>query len=318
MRITLCMVLLLFATLSASGENRFPKPQIGGGYTMPSATEPAARSLQLEALDVAVLALALSLAAWLVLKQRSRRGVFLLGLFCLLYFGFWRKGCVCSVGAIQNVTLWAFDGGYVLPLSAAAFFILPLIFSLLFGRVFCAAVCPLGAIQDLTVLFPVRIPAWLSRVLGLFPYIYLGLAVLLAGAGISYLICRFDPFVAFFRFGGEFPMVIAGVLLLLIGVFVARPYCRFLCPFGVLLNWTSRLSKWHVTITPDECVKCRLCENACPFEAIQMANAGQPVESRAVGVKRLTYLLCLLPVLILTCGWAGSRLDLSLARLDAT
>jgi ferredoxin len=311
------MVLLLCAALGAFGENRFPKPQIGGGYTMPSAIDPAARAPGLEALDVVVLVVALSLATWLVLKQRSRRGVFLLGLFSLLYFGFWRRGCICSVGSIQNITLWAFDSGYVLPLSAAAFFILPLIFSLLFGRVFCAAVCPLGAIQDVAVLFPVRIPGWLSRVLGLGPYLYLGLGVLLAGAGVSYIICRYDPFVSLFRFGGDLSMVMTGLLLLLAGVFVARPYCRFLCPFGVLLNWTSRLSRWHVTITPDECVTCRLCENACPFGAIRPANTGRIPEPRKVGVRRLTFLLWLLPALILVGGWAGSLVDRSLARIHS-
>jgi NAD-dependent dihydropyrimidine dehydrogenase PreA subunit len=112
-------------------------------------------------------------------------------------------------------------------------------------------------------------------------------------------------------------MIMTGLLLLLAGVFVARPYCRFLCPFGVLLNWTSRLSRWHVTITPDECVTCRLCENACPFGAIRPANTGRIPEPRKVGVRRLTFLLCLLPALILAGGWAGSRVDRSLARIHS-
>ena len=58
--------------------------------------------------------------------------------------------------------------------------------------------------------------------------------------------------------------------MLLIGVFVGRPYCRFLCPYGVLLNLASRLSRWRVTITPSACVQCRLCEKSCPLGAIEV------------------------------------------------
>lgn len=310
------MILLLLSTLTALSENRFPKPQFEKGYVIPESSEPAARSFQLEMLDVGVLFLALSLAAWLVLKKRSRRGIFLLTVFSVAYFGFWRKGCICPIGAIQNVTLWLFDGGYALPFVAAAFFILPLVFALLFGRVFCAAVCPLGTVQDLMVLFPMRVPRTLARLLGLIPFIYLGLGVLFAATGTAYVICRFDPFVPLFRFGGDLPIMLTGVALLLLGIVVARPYCRFLCPYGVLLNWVSRLSKWHATITPDECVKCRLCEKACPFDAIQAPNAEQAAGNRGVGIRRLVMLIVLLPVMVFACGWAGSRLDVVFSRMS--
>ncbi|MEI6217521.1 MAG: 4Fe-4S binding protein [bacterium] len=303
-------------TVSAFSDNRFPKPQFESGYVIPETSAAAARALQLEILDVAVLFLALSLATWLILRKRSRRGVFVLTVFSLLYFGFWREGCICSVGAVQNVVLWLFDSQYVLPVAAAAFFVLPLVFALFFGRVFCAAVCPLGVVQDLMVLVPVRVPRSLARALNLIPYVYLGLGALFAATGTAYVICRLDPFVPLFRFGGDLPIILAGVTLLLLGVFVARPYCRFLCPFGVLLNWAARLSKWRVTITPDECVKCRLCERACPFDTIQAPNVGQVSENRNTGVRRLVMLLFLVPLLVFVGGWAGSRLDVVLSRLN--
>lgn len=316
MRAIAVIVLLLLSTLSAFSENRFPKPQFETGYVIPESAAPVARSVQLELLDAGVLFLALSLAAWLILRKRSRRGVFLLTVFSVAYFGFWRQGCICPIGSIQNVTLWLFDGQYVLPLVAAVFFILPLVFALLFGRVFCAAVCPLGTVQDLMILFPVMVPRALARVLSLIPYIYLGVGVLFAATGTAYVICRLDPFVPLFRFGGELPIMLTGVALLLLGIFVARPYCRFFCPYGVLLNWASRLSKWRVTITPDECVKCRLCERACPFDAIQVPNVSQVSENRSTGMSRLGLLLCLLPVLVIACGWAGARLDVVMSRMS--
>ncbi len=315
MRILAVIFLLLALALNAGAENRFPKPQFEQGYTVPVVAAPDARSVDLERLDFAVLFLSLTLASWLVLKQRSRRGVFLLSIFSVVYFGFWRKGCICSIGAIQNVTLWLMDSQYAIPVSAVAFFILPLVFALVFGRVFCAAVCPLGAIQDLMVLFPVRVPRSIALVLGFIPYIYLGLGVLFAAVGASFLICRFDPFVPLFRLNGDFSIVLFGIALLLAGMFIARPYCRFICPFSVLLNWMSRLSRWHVTITPDECVKCRLCEKSCPFDAIVVPDTGKTSEARGTGIGRLKFLLLLLPVLVVTFGWMVSMLDIGMARI---
>ena len=310
------MIAIFITASSAFAANRVPKPQFEKGYVIPETSAAAARSFQLEMLDVAVLFLALSLATCLILKKRSRRGVFLLTIFSVIYFGFWRKGCICPIGAIQNVTLWLFDTRYGLSLVAAAFFILPLVFTLLFGRSFCAAVCPLGAIQDLVILFPVKIPRALARVLGFIPYVYLGLAVLFAATGTAYVICRLDPFVPLFRFGGDLPILLTGFALLLLGIFVTRPYCRFLCPLGALLNWASHLSRWRVTITPEDCVKCRLCEGACPFDAILAPNTNHASEDRRIGARRLLLLLILVPVLAAACGWAGSRLDVVFARMS--
>ena len=313
---TTLLYLLLFLAVDVMAENRFPKPQFEKGYELPQTAVQSPREAILEYADVAVLFGTLSLATWLVLKKRSRKGVFLLSFFSVIYFGFWRKGCICSIGAIQNVTLWLFDSQYVLSFTATAFFILPLIFALLFGRVFCAAVCPLGGIQDLMILFPVRLPRLVVTLLKIVPYIYLGLGILFAAVGAAFVICRFDPFVPLFRLSGDLPIVLFGIVLLLVGVFVARPYCRFMCPFGVLLNWSSRLSKWHATISPDECVECRLCEESCPFDAIITPNKGQVSEERSSGVQRLARLLLLMPVLVLLAGWSVSRLDAVFSRIS--
>jgi ferredoxin len=302
--ILLCAVSVLLCRMTFAAI-RYAQPSFEK-YTIPTQQMPAARAATLEALDVAVLFLALSLAGYLALRRRSRRGLFLLTLFSLLYFGFWRKGCICSIGAIQNVTTVFYDNTYLLPVTALAFFLLPLLFTLLFGRVFCAAVCPLGSIQDIVALRPMKIPPWLASALGLLAYLYLGLAILLAATGTGYLICRFDPFVSFFRLSGHAWALAMGAALLAIGVFVARPYCRFLCPYGVLLNWASRFSRWRVTITPEECVQCRLCEEVCPYDAILKPNAEQTPERRGIGMRRLTLLVALAPLMIALCGWIGS------------
>ena len=239
-------------------------------------------------------------------------------IFSLAYFGFWREGCVCSIGSIQNVTLALFDNSYAIPITVFAFFILPLVFALFFGRTFCAAVCPLGAIQDVVIFRPLNVPSWLANVLGILPYFYLGLAVLFAATGSAFIICEFDPFVGFFRLTADFNMLVLGGCFLILGVFVARPYCRFLCPYSVLLNWMSRLSKWHVSITPTECIQCRLCEDSCPFGAIKKPTASQVIESNKQGVKRLGLLIILLPIIIAGSGWFGAKLHIPFSRMHRT
>lgn len=311
--------LLLFPCLSLSQvRERVPKPDFQTDYTRPDLLTPSVRSPILEYMDVFVLVAALSLATYFAHKKRSRRSIFLLMVFCLIYFGFYRKGCVCSIGAIQNVSYALFNSAYAIPLTVIAFFTLPLVFTLFYGRTFCAAVCPLGAVQDAVVIKPTKVPAWLAHVLSIFPYIYLGLAVLFATTGAGFIICQFDPFIGFFRFGASFNMIIFGMSMLLLGTVVARPYCRFLCPYGVLLNWMSRLSKWHVKITPTECNNCRLCEESCPFGAIQKPTETAPQESNQAEIKRLAVLFVLFPVIVFGSGWAGSRLNIPLSRQHFT
>jgi NosR/NirI family transcriptional regulator, nitrous oxide reductase regulator len=309
-----CLLVLCAAPAAAS--QRFPSPDFETGYALPATQTHPPRVMWLEVLDVAVLVAALALASFLVLKQRSRRGLFLLTIFSLLYFGFWRQGCVCSIGAIQNVTLVFSERIYAMPITVLAFFVLPLVFTLFFGRAFCGAVCPLGAIQDLVVLRPLRLPAWLSQLLGLIPVVFLGLAVLLAACGSGFLICQIDPFVPLFRLAGPPSMLLTGAIFLLVGIVIARPYCRFLCPYGVLLGWMSTLSRRHLSITPDDCVTCRLCENACPFDAIRTPTPEGPGE-RGVARRASVYFL-LLPLLLAAGALAGHRFATVLASTHPT
>ena len=295
-------------TAAAHATERFPRPEFRTEHPLPTLTEPVPRILLFDKLDVAVLAVALGLAAYLVLRRRSRRSLVLLMLFSLLYFGFWRGGCVCPVGSVQNVALALFGDGYAIPLSAIAFFALPLVAALAFGRVFCAAVCPLGIVQDLVAVRPLQQPGWLDGALRVVPYAVLGVSVLLAALGAGFMVCRYDPFVGLFRLSASTAMLAGAAVLLAVGVVVARPYCRYLCPYGVLLGWFSRLSLVHATVTPGECLNCPLCERACPVNAIRRPTPERLPEPRGTAIRRLARLLVLLPVLGLAGAWAGARL----------
>jgi len=306
------------ALASASAEQRFPPPDFQSGHQLPVTTTPPARALWLQYTDVAVLAAALALATWLAHKRRSRRAMLGLSLFSLLYFGFYRQGCICAIGAPQNVALALFRDTYTVPLTALAFFFLPLVTALFFGRSFCAAVCPHGAIQDLVLVKPVTVPRWVEQALGVVPYAFLGLGLLFAATGSGFLICRWDPFVPIFRLTGGLTILLVGAAFLLVGMFVGRPYCRFLCPYGALLKLAGKVSKWRVRITPNLCTQCKLCEKACPFGAIREPSPEPPPGPLLRGERRrFVALLALLPLLGLLGGWAGSRFAVAASGINA-
>ena len=306
------LVVLTVGLLSHASAELIPTPDFSD-HPIPTSRAPQARSAWWGAVDMAALVLALSLATYFAHVTRSRRHLFLLTIASLVWFGFVRGGCVCAIGATQNVALAICDSSYAVPLSVVVFFCLPLVFTLFFGRTFCAAVCPLGAIQELVAVRTVRIPSWLNHSLGLVPYFYLGAAAVLAGTGTAFIICRYDPFVAFFRLSGSAPMLAFGACLLFTGAFVGRPYCRFLCPYGAILRVLSRFSKWHVRIPPSDCVQCRLCEDVCPYDAIETPTGVPSAAERASGKRRLLVVLALAPILVAGMAWAGRQLSEPLA-----
>jgi NosR/NirI family nitrous oxide reductase transcriptional regulator len=298
--------------------DRFPRPSLPAYYEAPTAQNPTPRAPLLGLLDVAVLASCLVLSGWLAIRARSREGIFLLSVFSIAYFGFFRRGCICPIGSLQNVALALADPSYAMPVTAIAFFALPLLTALAVGRTFCAGVCPFGALQDAVIVKPLRLPRWLAVPLGFLPVVYLGLAVLFAATGAEFIVCRFDPFVNFFRVAGSWEILALGGAFLLLGTVVARPYCRFVCPYGVILGWLSRLSFRHATISPDSCVQCRLCEEACPVDAIRapdpqgLAAAAAPTrgEKRALAAS-----IVAVPVLVALGAVAGAQLSPLLARV---
>jgi ferredoxin len=306
---------LLSLNLSAQ-KQRFPKPEFDTGYTQPTPVTPEPRALAMEYFDVLILILVLAAATYFALKSRSRQGILWLSIFSLVYFGFYRNGCICSIGAIQNVTLTFFDPAYAISLTALLFFIIPLVVTLFFGRTFCAGACPLGAIQDLVVVKPISLPKWLNKTLGLIPYLYLSLAVLFAATGTDFIICRYDPFVGIFRMDAKFLMIVLGIAFLLMGMFIARPYCRFLCPYGVLLSWMSRFSSRHLTITPSKCIQCKLCANSCPFDAIDFPTNEKEVVKSGLGPKRFITYALVIPLWITLGVFVGAKSHTFLSKAN--
>jgi ferredoxin len=297
------LAVVVFLTVAgpaiAQSADRFPRPEFTTGYQEPSMkNQPGARALFMEWFDIIVLVAALSAATYYSLKRVSRKAIFILSVGSVLYFGFYREGCVCPIGSIQNVALGLAGTGYVVPLGVILLFLLPLLFSLVVGRVFCASVCPLGAAQEMVIIKPIKVNKGVKHFLSLVPYLYLGTGVLFAYIGADFIICKYDPFIGFYRMGANFGMFLFSGAVLVVGTVVARPYCRFMCPYSILLKWTSVLSKWHLKTTPTECIQCRLCEDSCPFDHLHKPTVEKEPEPRSTGIRRVALLLAATPVII--------------------
>ena len=292
----------MFLTILLQTINRFPKPDFESGYEYPKSHYIVPNEALWAYIDIAMLVLLMSFAAWAIIKKQVRFPVILTSIISVAYFGFFRYGCVCSIGAVQNVALSLADSSYTIPLYVLLIFILPIIFTLLFGRVFCAGVCPFGALQELVNVKNYKLSKTLTSVLKIFPWIYLGFAVLFAITNSRFIICRFDPFVGIFRLGGEFPLLLFGVLLLVFSIFTGRPFCRFICPYGAILSIFSKISFFRVKITKKECISCQLCHNACPVDAILPPYENRVKESRSDGVKRILRYIIFLPLMVAACA----------------
>lgn len=288
----------LLLPLLAVAQNRFPKPDFESGYQYPAINYPVPDETLWTVIDLVLLFLLMSIVAWAVIKKRTRRPIIWVSILSVAYFGFFRSGCVCSIGSIQNVSLALVDNTYIIPISVFLFFILPVVFAFLFGRVFCAGVCPFGALQELVNVKNYRLSRAVTTVLSMIPWIYLIFAVLYAVTRSSFIICRFDPFIGIFRLGGDIGLITFGILLLIASIFTGRPFCRFLCPYGALLSLFSRVSVWKVEITRKPCINCELCHNACPVDAILPPNENKVKESRMQGVKRIVNYFVVLPLMI--------------------
>ena len=297
---------------------RFPKPDFTSGYEYPDIVHGVPLELFWNTLDIVLLVGMMGLVVWAAYHKRSRSVILSVSVVSVMYFGFFRSGCVCSVGSIQNVVTAAVDSDYHLPWYVLLVFFLPIVFALLFGRVFCSGVCPLGALQELLGVRDFRLSRAVSATLSMIPWVYLAFTILYAATRSQFLICRLDPFIGLFRLGGDIGVMGFGVVLLVMSVFIGRPFCRFLCPYGALLSVFSSLSWKRLEITGRGCINCALCSVSCPVDAIRAPQSSRTKEERTRGVQRVILFAVLLPVLTVAGALlVGSQSEaLSLAHKD--
>lgn len=146
-----------------------------------------------------------------------------------------------------------------------AVFLLGVVVSFVLGRVYCGWICPINSMMKL--LNPVKkrlkiknrpIPRWLAnpwtRTIAL--VLFLGLAVF---ANVSHKPLPVLPL-----------LFVIGVLLTLI--YPELLWHRYLCPYGSILRFPARLSRYQMQIDPAACSNCGACTRVCPTAAIENPN----------------------------------------------
>jgi len=309
--------LLCFAgELGAVARN--PPPVFETDYVLPP-TETPAPSCPVAAenmLTVGCYALFLLIAGLAVHYWRSRKVVFCLAIGSIALFGFLWQGCPCPVGMLQNLVLAASVPSAVVSWTAVLLFLMPLFAALFWGRIFCSSVCPLGAVQELTTIKNLKISERAEHVLGLFRYFWLGIGVFCVMVGLGFVLCKFDPFVGFFRQSGLHSVMIFGIAVLVFGFFVGRPFCRFLCPYGALLGICGSLAARKVSITPGQCDQCKLCEHVCPYNAILPPTTPPTPQEKRYGPLKLAGTILALPLLVLVFALLGNAVAPRLTTLS--
>jgi len=258
-------------------------------------------SFNWEIADIVVLALLLTVASLLSVRHHPKRRLTALSVIGLLYFGLFRGGCICPVGATTNFCI-GLAAPELIGKTVAILFLLPLITAFFFGRVFCTSACPLGAIQHLfSRKDGYQVGARLDRILRLLPFALLAATAWGALRSGIFLACKLDVYKLIFFSGyawiGQLGDWLHGTLTeprllfvgdlfawlalgftLLLGIFVHRPFCRYACPYGVLLGFFSKVGLRKRSIDPESCFSCIQCTKTCPTQAISADFAKRTVK----------------------------------------
>ena len=315
--IILIAILLFCIAGNAALSSRNPPPVFDTAHQLPHTETPApVCPIAVEnTVALGLYIIFLVIAGLAIHRRRSRKILFCLAICSVVVLGFLLKGCPCPVGMIQNIVQTIVDPSAVLSWTVVLLFTLPLLAALFWGRIFCSSVCPLGAVQELTTIKNLTIPDYAEHILGLFRYFWLGIGVFCVVCGWGYIICRFDPFVAFFHFGTLYPILIFALVVLGIGFFIGRPFCRFACPYGALLGLCSSLAARQVTITPGKCEQCKLCEHVCPYNAILPPSVEPTAKERRYGPMILLGTILALPIIVFVFAQIGGAIAPQLTML---
>lgn len=198
-------------------------------------------------------------------KNMSERAAIIILAASAVVAGFLQWGFLDTTIYLHQVLYGIVNGG-VNPTQAFKV-VLILASSLVLGRFFCGYICPLGAAQELVsklVKKQAHIDVGLSVVIrAVFFVIFIVL-----GIGIASII-HFNPFSLVSPWLGTFKLLVL-IIVVAVSVFVYRPWCTLLCPFGFLMNLTSKFSILKLRLNKN-CINCAVCKKKCPTD---QANKG--------------------------------------------
>lgn len=147
-----------------------------------------------------------------------------------------------------------------------ALFAVSLVAALIFGRVYCGYACPMNTLMIPTEWLSKKLklqtadtPKWLKN--GYFTWITLGIsvAVMLLSKRLLHVDLPILPF-----------WLVMSILITL--RYKPAVFHNLICPFGALQRSFGRFARLSEKVDKDACVGCKLCEKACPSNAILVSS----------------------------------------------
>jgi NAD-dependent dihydropyrimidine dehydrogenase PreA subunit len=153
------------------------------------------------------------------------------------------------------------------------------VLSIVLRRSFCGQLCVFGGLQEFFGIIGRKlfkkllvIPQKLDRVLRYLKYVVLALTVVMAWLTAELWITPYDPFNALGHladFNALTSTYLIGFIVLIItllgSVVFDRFFCKYLCPAGALYGIIGKVSPYAVRIDKEKCIRCGLCDKACPM-----------------------------------------------------
>jgi ferredoxin-type protein NapH len=159
--------------------------------------------------------------------------------------------------------------------------------TLILGRGWCSWGCFFGGIEEgFASLRRKPLIRAIDRRWTLFPWAVLSVAVVGSAISLAPFYCEWlCPFKTVTEFPavtslrtavqfGIFTTLFAAIVVVLPLLTKKRTQCSFFCPLGPVQALANKINIFELKTDPDRCVSCGLCEQACPFLAVERGEGG--------------------------------------------
>lgn len=154
------------------------------------------------------------------------------------------------------------------------FFVVLVLFAVLFGRTLCGFICPFGFMQDVLdklrqflKIKPIRFLEKTNKWVAFFKWEIF--AIFIAGCFIGINFCSFCPVILTSPgFAGVGTAIyVSGIIgvIAMVGAFFKKRFWCNICPLGLLLGLTSKISFFRLKKDCQACTECGACYEACPM-----------------------------------------------------
>ena len=197
---------------------------------------------------------------------------------------------LCPYGGLESMLSIIAVGTFLKKILIGTFVLFgaTVLLAIVMRRSFCGQVCAFGFLQELfgnlgRKLFKKRpvVPKKLDRVLRYLKFVVLAVTVAMAWITGELWVTPYDPFNALGHladFNALITSYLIGFIVLIVTLLGSlvydRFFCKYLCPVGALYGVIGKVSPYSVRVDHDQCIRCGLCNKACPMNVEVMDAKG--------------------------------------------